>query len=50
MNTGTTEWNSNPESIIRAVGEVLRQSPKSTESNSYRRLKNFLRGQPHPAQ
>lgn len=31
-NTGGSEWN--PESIIRAVGEVLRQSLKSTESNN----------------
>ena len=43
-----SEWTNNPESIIRAVGEVLRQSPKSSESNHYRRLRTFSGISPTP--
>lgn len=42
----TTSWNSNPESIIRAVGDVLQ--PKPNESSSYRRLRTFSGVHPTP--
>uniref|UniRef100_A0A671WK66 Paraneoplastic antigen Ma-like C-terminal domain-containing protein n=1 Tax=Sparus aurata TaxID=8175 RepID=A0A671WK66_SPAAU len=48
VNPCGSEWHSTPESIIRAVGEVLRQSPKSTESNNYRRLRTFSGISPTP--
>lgn len=48
VNTSGSGWNSNPESIIRAVGEVLKQSPKPTESNNYRRLRTFSGISPTP--
>ena len=48
VNPSGSEWTSNPESIIRAVGEVLRQSPKSSESNNYRRLRTFSGISPTP--
>lgn len=44
----STAWNSSPESIIRAVGEVLNRSTKPTESNNYRRLKTFSGVSPVP--
>ncbi|XP_030594321.1 uncharacterized protein LOC115786334 [Archocentrus centrarchus] len=43
-----TEVNSTPESIIRAVGEVLHKTTKPTESNNYRRLRTFSGISPVP--
>ena len=48
VNPSGSEWTSNPESIIRAVGEVLRQNPKPSESNNYRRLRTFSGVTPTP--
>ncbi|XP_057685184.1 paraneoplastic antigen Ma1 homolog [Corythoichthys intestinalis] len=45
--TSGSDWN--PESIIRAVGDVLRQSPKPTESHNYHRLRTFSGISPTPA-
>lgn len=42
----STSWNSNPESIIRAVGDVLQSKPN--ESNSYRRFRIFSGVHPTP--
>ncbi|XP_025763376.1 uncharacterized protein LOC112847002 [Oreochromis niloticus] len=42
----STSWNSNPESIIRAVGDVLQSKPH--ESNLYRRFRIFSGVHPTP--
>ncbi|CAI5660481.1 unnamed protein product [Oreochromis niloticus] len=42
----STSWNGNPESIIRAVGDVLQSKPN--ESNLYRRFRIFSGVHPTP--
>lgn len=41
-------WTNSPESIIRAVGDVIHRTPKPTESNTYRRLRTFSGVSPTP--
>lgn len=41
-------WKNSPESIIRAVGDVIHRTPKPTESNTYRRLRTFSGVSPTP--
>ncbi|XP_036947992.1 uncharacterized protein LOC119016325 [Acanthopagrus latus] len=47
--TPTKEGNSNPEDIIRAVGDVLNRSNKQSDSQTYRRLRTFSGVSPTPA-
>lgn len=47
-NPSGCKWSSTPGSIIRTVGEVLRQSPKSTESYNYHGMRTFSGINPTP--
>lgn len=47
--TETKESNSNPEDIIRAVGDVLSRTNKQPDSQPYRRLRTFSGISPTPA-
>ena len=48
VNPSGCKWSSTPGSIIRTVGEVLRQSPKSTESYNYYGMRTFSGINPTP--
>uniref|UniRef100_A0A3B4U516 Uncharacterized protein n=1 Tax=Seriola dumerili TaxID=41447 RepID=A0A3B4U516_SERDU len=43
------EVNSNPEAIIRAVGDIMDRTTKQPDSHSYRRLRTFSGVSPTPA-
>lgn len=47
--TPTKEGSSNPEDIIRAVGDVMNRTNKQPDSHTYRRLRTFSGVSPTPA-
>lgn len=48
LNVPSTSWSDSPESIIRAIGDILYKAPKPTETNAYRRLRTFSGIRPTP--